>query len=338
MSKLKIGFFTPYYKSNRGNATTTRRIIHGLNRAGVETYVVPYLEESWSEEKDAKLAECQLYHMVHLFRFTRWNMCRELPLTKPYILTSGGTDINHDIANADQVKEMAYLVDNASFITVFTEDAKQKLAEAYPSKVSEINIIPQSVWFEDSSDQRLLNIPKGKPTIFLPAGIRKVKDPLYVWKEIKTLKDKYKDLQFIIAGVVIEKDLFKEILSLCQKYDWVHFFENVPFGQMEQLYRQADITINTSISEGQSSALIEAMYCGSPLIVRKNEGNLSVVTHGKTGFVFEKQAEFHSLAIALLENSIQRKEIIANAHSYVLKHHSLETEISRYVSLYKQLV
>lgn len=147
----KIAFFTPYYYSNRGNATTTKRIVHGLKEAGIDTFVVPYLEERWTEEKDEKIAECDLYHILHLYRFAKWNMCRELPLDKPYILTSGGTDINHDLANPAQVAEMDRMIQRASAITVFTKDGREKVQSVYPEK--EVVVIPQSVWFEtgDSS-------------------------------------------------------------------------------------------------------------------------------------------------------------------------------------------
>jgi glycosyltransferase involved in cell wall biosynthesis len=337
LSELKIGFFTPYYKSNRGNATTTRRIIHGLNEAGVNTSVFPYLEEPWSEEKERQLADCHILHIIHLYRFTRWNMSEGLTLNKPYILTNGGTDINHDIANLNQGQEMSKLVEGSSFITVFTKDATEKLLNVYPDQKDKIKIIPQSVWFEESKELEAIRLPKVGPIIFLPAGIRKVKDPLYIWEEIKALKQIYKELQFIIAGVAIEDELYKQILLLCQQHEWVHFYENVPFSRMEQLYRQSDITINTSISEGQSSALLEAMYCGSPLIVRKNEGNLSIVTHGETGFVYDKSSEFLNYAKTILNNQKIRETTIAKAKEFVLANHSLKEEIKHYISLYNQL-
>ncbi|MBM7659242.1 glycosyltransferase involved in cell wall biosynthesis [Bacillus mesophilus] len=332
----KIAFFTPYFHSNRGNATTTKRIVHGLREAGIDVFVVPYLEERWSDEKEEQLKKCDLYHILHIYRFAKWNMCRELLLDKPYILTNGGTDINYDLANPAQVAEMNQMIQAASAITVFTEDGRSIVQSLFPDKI--IKIIPQSVWFEDRNDADVLQLPKGNPIIFLPAGIRAIKDPLYVWKEIKELKKTFQNLQFIIAGIVIEKDLFHEIDKLCKQYDWVHFLEDVPFYQMKQLYEHADITINTSVTEGQSSSIIEAMYNGCPVLVRANEGNLSLVKHEETGFVFTDQQSFFMMATKLLTNKDLTDTISTNGEKYVLEHHSLQKEVGQYIQLYNQFL
>ncbi|KAA0547820.1 glycosyltransferase family 4 protein [Bacillus sp. BGMRC 2118] len=331
----KIAFFTPYYRSNRGNATTTKRIVHGLEEAGIDVHVFPYLEERWNDEKEELVKECDLYHILHLYRFARWNMCRELPLNKPYILTNGGTDINHDLANPAQLKEMKKMIDGANAITVFTQDGKEKVLNAYPNSL--VEIIPQSVWFENKQELSI-KFPDGKPVILLPAGLRSVKDPLYVWNQILDLKKKYTELQFIIAGVVIEEEIEKQVLNLCNLYDWVHFFEDVPFSQMKALYEQADITINTSISEGQPSSIMEAMYCGCPVVVRNNEGNRSVVDHNKTGWIFNDEAEFEEIADRILSDHERMSSVTKRAKEYILDHHSLEKEMNQYISLYSRLI
>jgi glycosyltransferase involved in cell wall biosynthesis len=332
----KIAFFTPYFNSNRGNATTTKRIVYGLNQAGIDTFVVPYLEERWTDEKEEKLKECDLYHILHLYRFARWNMCRELPLDKPYILTSGGTDINHDLANPAQVAEMDKMIQHASAITVFTKDGQDKVKAIYPEK--KVHVIPQSVWFEEGEDTVPLNLPKKKPIILLPAGIRAVKDPLYVWNVIKKLKLQYNDLQFVIAGVVIEEEIYHQIMKICDQYSWVHFLEDVPFHQMKSLYKLANLTINTSISEGQPAAIMEAMYNECPVLVRKNEGNLSIVNHGKTGLVFSNENEFYEMANKILSDKVLSKRLIVHAFLQIKEKHSLELEINQYIDLYNQFI
>jgi glycosyltransferase involved in cell wall biosynthesis len=332
----KIAFFTPYYHSNRGNATTTKRIVHGLNQAGVDTYVIPYIEERWTDEKEEKLKECNLYHILHLYRFARWNMHQELPLDKPYILTSGGTDINHNLANPAQVAEMDKIIKHASAVTVFTKDGQEKVQSIYPNK--QVHVISQSVWFEEGEETFSIDLPEQKPIILLPAGIRSVKDPLYVWEGIKELKKTFTDLQFVIAGVVIEQDIFHDIMEICKRYKWVHFLEDVPFHQMKSLYKLADITINTSISEGQASAIMEAMYNDCPVLVRGNEGNLSIVTHGETGLVFSDKTVFVEMATRILTQKEMTKSMTDRATLQIKEKHALQIEINQYIDLYNQFI
>jgi glycosyltransferase involved in cell wall biosynthesis len=52
--------------------------------------------------------------------------------------------------------------------------------------------------------------------------------------------------------------------------------------------RCASALLNSSLSEGQSGAIMEAMAMGVPVIVRENEGNGSLVTHGINGIMFGK--------------------------------------------------
>ncbi len=329
----KIAFFTPYFESNRGNATTTKRIVRGLNNAGIDTLVIPYLELRWTKELEYEIEKCDLYHILHFYRFAKWNMQNNLQLTKPYILTSGGTDINHSLTNQSQVEEMEKIILNASAITVFTKDGQDKVSALYPKK--NIHIIPQSVWFEEHEGPYAFKFNKKDLIILLPAGIRAIKDPLFVWEAIRELKSRFKDLQFIIAGVVIEKNLHQKILKICQEYKWVHFMEDVPFHQMKGLYDIADLTINTSISEGQSSSILEAMYNYCPVLVRENKGNVSIVTHEKTGLVFSDEQEFFNMAIKLLTDQVFTQKIVKDAKSYITQYHSVEKEIKQYIGLYK---
>jgi glycosyltransferase involved in cell wall biosynthesis len=51
--------------------------------------------------------------------------------------------------------------------------------------------------------------------------------------------------------------------------------------------RCASAALNSSVSEGQASALLEAMQLRVPIIARRNEGNESLVEHGRTGLLFD---------------------------------------------------
>lgn len=55
--------------------------------------------------------------------------------------------------------------------------------------------------------------------------------------------------------------------------------------------RQADVVLNTSISEGQSAAVLEALALGCVVVARRNEGNAAVVAHGETGFLYSDPEE-----------------------------------------------
>ena len=50
--------------------------------------------------------------------------------------------------------------------------------------------------------------------------------------------------------------------------------------------------LNTSISEGTCSSILEAFSYGVPVLVRDNEGNSELVQDGENGYTFNDSKEF----------------------------------------------
>ncbi|MBI5083421.1 MAG: glycosyltransferase family 4 protein [Acidobacteria bacterium] len=69
-------------------------------------------------------------------------------------------------------------------------------------------------------------------------------------------------------------------------------------GSCQDEYRNADVFLSTSLWEGLSLALLEAMSAGLAPVVTRVAGNLDVVEEGVTGFLFEPGD--HDRAAALL--------------------------------------
>ena len=91
--------------------------------------------------------------------------------------------------------------------------------------------------------------------------------------------------------------------------------------------RAPDGLINTSISEGMSISILEAMINKCPVYARNNKSNLDLITHNENGFVFRNNHEFKILANKNTDN------IVENAYNYVLKNHNEENEEKLYQKL-----
>jgi len=336
---VSLSFLTPYYKQGRGNATTARRIMTGLGQTQINPKVVAYDEQSFSRDLIETIENSDILHVLHFRRFAEWLETNEYQVEKPYVITSGGTDVNIDIFNRDYKEKIGQVLRNAAAITVFSDDAKHKLAEVYPEVTEKVHIVKQSVWFTSmvSSDSTVRFAGVG-PNILLPAGLRTVKDVLFVLPALVKLKKQFPTLTFTILGAPLEKSVVKAVIQAQEKFSWVNYFEEVPLEEMEGVYLQSDIIINTSLSEGQSSALLEAMFLGKPVVARNNGGNQSIVTHGKTGLLFENVNEFYEQIKLLLTKDEIKEGIALNGRKYVEKHHSLNEEVESYLNLYLQMI
>jgi glycosyltransferase involved in cell wall biosynthesis len=131
--------------------------------------------------------------------------------------------------------------------------------------------------------------------------------------------------------------------------------------------RCASALVNSSLSEGMSGAILEAMSLRIPVLARANEGNLSIVREGATGWVFEgaeecrqkaekvvrewrpistmgdpaetAAASSHSASSGAKSSAASRSvpEIVAAAKAYVDSEHSVEAEIASYAHLIRDL-
>ena len=84
--------------------------------------------------------------------------------------------------------------------------------------------------------------------------------------------------------------------------------------------------LNTSLTEGQSGAILEAMALGVPVVARANEGNASLVTHGASGLLFHTPAEAVACCAELLEQPARRAALVAGARAACAASHGLHAE------------
>jgi glycosyltransferase involved in cell wall biosynthesis len=334
MDLIKIGFWTPYLYSHRGNTTTARRIVSALRDKGQQVEVFAYEEETWTEEAIERMKSCDLYHILHFDRFSSWMKRHEYELDKTYIVTSGGTDVNERM----EVPASKMLLVEADGITVFTDEAARKVLSAYPEFVDKLHVIPQSVYIPKHAERPDVDLKHGSPNVLLPAGLRDVKDVFHVMETIKSLKRKYPDLRFMIVGEALEEHVFVQVEQFKQKNSWFEYAGSVPLEQMAYVYKWADIVLNTSVSEGQPIALMEAMYYGVPVIARANGGNESLVLHEENGFIYNDMSTFEQAFIRLMEEPDVYMKFSERGKKTMEEEYPLSKEIGQYTEIYQNLM
>lgn len=329
--RIQIGFWSPYLKSQRGNSTTAKRIVSGLRAEGFLVEIFAYNEDDWNEQAEERMSSCDLYHILHFDRFASWMEKRDFHMNRPYLVTSGGTDVNEKMTHAISKN----LLLNADAISVFTKEAALKVIEAYPSASNKVHIIPQSMYAPQEVRKLVQPLPKGYPKVLLPAGLRDVKDVFYVFDALLSLRTKYPSLQLMIVGEAIESHVEEKVHRYEREYSWVHYGGSIPLEKMMDMYTWADVVLNTSKSEGQPIALMEAMYYEVPVIARKNAGNESLIRQGYNGFLFEETDTFVAQFIDLVEDNRLKESIVLNGRAIIKQCYSIEKEIDSYRQIYE---
>lgn len=329
-------FFTPYFHQNRGNSTTARRIQHGLKKEDVSVYVYAYEEEDLTQEVREQMENADVFHILQFARFLKWSEKHKVELKKPYMVTSGGTDINHSLKENEKI--YTPLLQKAKAVTVFTKKAKESLVNDHEFSNEVIHVIPQSVYLpENKEDSKQIKLPKGNPRILLPAGLRSIKDVLYAIPAIEKLKTEYPQIVFLILGANLDEAVFEEVKNACGKYEWFHYLPEIDLSKMKEVYQWADIVINTSISEGQPTSLLEAMIEHKPVIARDNTGNTSIIKHKVNGMIFRDVNELYDSLKHLISDQVFVQKVIQNGYHTVTENHNLDKEIKSYITLYETI-
>jgi glycosyltransferase involved in cell wall biosynthesis len=250
----------------------------------------------------------------------------------------GGTDVHIELVHSRCDDHTFELLNRASAISFFSGEAKKIVERLHPNWKDKLRVIPQGVMLPPMLDEHHSSEDKNRHfRILLPAGLRRVKDVLHLLDAWVELNKRIPNLKVTIVGEVLDEQVYAEVLQACATYSFLEYVKPVPFEEMGSMYATADVVVNTSIEEGQPTAVCEAMALGIPAIVRRNPGNISVVLHGKTGWVYEDPMQFVQIIQELRQHPIKRKQIVAEAKTFILTERSVEKEVLSYLRLLQQM-
>lgn len=184
--------------------------------------------------------------------------------------------------------------------------------QIWPDHAKKLSIIPASLSllvaprlppssFPSYSLHAALGLPRQARIFLLPTNLRPVKDPLFLVSAFEQWHAADNDIHLAIVGPVLDAS-FADIvqaevwlsLSLsdvpptrshrCLKHQiaqckGVHYLDPIPALAMQEAMQQCFAVVNSSRSEGLSTAIMEAMAIGAPVIARSNTGNMSLVRH-----------------------------------------------------------
>lgn len=250
------------------------------------------------------------------------------------VVTWTGTDLWQDWVKNDRGLRAA-LADIPHQV-VFTEDAKAHLLQKAPEWADRIHVIPPSVntdiFCPDGSVQ---DFPH--PFCLLAGGIRPVKRSAWAIDLVEGLRRATgQNIHLAIAGPVRQLDEWKNIQSKAVGFDWVHMLGEIPAVEMPRWYRSAAVVLNTSLVEGVSNAIMEAMACGSLVMATNIAGNRHLIEDGTTGLLFDDPQELIRKLSPVLANPESVRPIRESAREAILHRHSLAAESEAYISLYER--
>ena len=319
-----------------GNATTLRRIAGHLHAAEHQTVfrAIETLEEEAMLET-ARKEQCDAALGIHAYGAGKFLRHLEIPT----VIIFGGTDLNEMIFDDTKKAVITDAVEHASALVCFNEDFVHRARKLWPQWEEKLHCIPQSVEVSLSSRSQVSipELPEEAIFYLLPAGLREVKDPLFLGDTITAWHKRDPRIHLLIVGAKRDPVYAEFVSKKAQMLPGIILMDAIPQPDLWALMRQAQVVLNTSKSESSPNSLLEAMSLGVPVLARDIPGNRAIVSDGKTGMLFATPNECIAKAMSLHSDHALRERVIAGAHTMIRTAFSPEREANAYAELFAKL-
>ncbi|HQS96833.1 MAG: glycoside hydrolase [Novosphingobium sp. 17-62-19] len=134
---------------------------------------------------------------------------------------------------------------------------------------------------------------------------------------IRALKHLPEDVRLVIAGSGTEEAALRALVTELDLEDRVQIIGAVDHDLLPHLLSAADVMVLPSEREGLANAWIEALACGTPVVIPDVGGAREVVQNDSAGRIVERTPESIAQGVAeLLANPPSQEAVAANAERF----------------------
>ncbi|KAJ0067583.1 hypothetical protein NL108_008618, partial [Boleophthalmus pectinirostris] len=209
----------------------------------------------------------------------------------PFGVIFGGTDINEDVKVEQKRLVMEQVLQKARFAVAFSEKMKETSGLFLFSQRCKVYVQPQGIqtaiaqtfcWTEflRCTDVSTAHVDELR-VFLLVCGLRRVKDPLYLVQVFSEWHCQDPLNVLIIIGPKVRPGF-----CLCHRTAGVYMTQERSQRELHAAMKKCFAVVNSSLSEGMSAAILEAMHLGVPVVARDIPGNSAIVEHGITGLLY----------------------------------------------------
>jgi glycosyltransferase involved in cell wall biosynthesis len=139
----------------------------------------------------------------------------------------------------------------------------------------------------------------------------------YLIEAFAKLNKNYQGVILDIIGITPDKKKYYKKIYEENLLEKIRFRGIIPYEEINNYYRKADILILPSLMEGLSNVLMEAMACGLPIVATNVGGNTELVLPGKGGLLIPPKDTI-SLSNAILK-LVKNPDLRKRMGSYNIK-------------------
>jgi glycosyltransferase involved in cell wall biosynthesis len=204
-------------------------------------------------------------------------------LKKPLIVTIHGSDLRMALESHGFLRKIfIYVCKNATHINCVSE-VQRKEIEQLNIRNKKMSTIPMGVdeAFFEAGRSRGEKLNGRRHTILSNRNLLPIYNVSLLIRSIPIVLKEETNVRFLIAGEGAEKENLEKEVNQLGVTSFVQFLGRVPHGKMANLLAQADVYVSTSLYDGTSVSLLEAMGAGALPIVTDIPANREWITNGQ---------------------------------------------------------
>src|SRR4030042_441582 len=214
-------------------------------------------------------------------------------LKKPLIVTIHGSDLRMALERPGFLRKIfIYVCNNATHLNCVSNGQKKEM-EQLGITGEKISIIPMGVdeTFLEKGKNRKIELNKRPLIILSNRNLLALYNVSLLIRAIPIVLKEEPETKFLIAGDGAEKEALERKVKNLNINSSVTFLGRVPHEEMPNLLSQADIYVSTSLYDGTSVSLLEALASGSFPVVTDIPSNKGWLADGENGFLVPKENE-----------------------------------------------
>ena len=192
----------------------------------------------------------------------------------------------------------------------------------------------------DEKIRRTLGIESSQPIVISTRALAPIYNVETLVKAIPLVLAEIPQAKFVIAGTGEQQGYLRELARVLGVSNSTKFIGWVPRTELPKYLSSADIYVSSSLSDGTSNSLLEAMACELAPIVTDIPANQPWINDGENGFLFPTR-DYKTLASKityLLNNEEMREDFSRRSREIVQKKAEQQTEMKKLERVYHELV
>lgn len=239
-----------------------------------------------------------------------------------------------------------FAVSRADMITCDADNVKSDIMITYGYPENRIIVFPWGVEhdiFNPSSGDDKLRREIGwdeNVILIMNRHFEPVYGIKYFVRALKKVLHECPEVRVLMVGEGSLLESTKNTISGMGLDDKVHFTGRISQMRMANLLRISDIYVSSSVSDGTSVSLLEAMACGKPIICSDLTANLAWVKNDDNGIVFRSTdvQDLESAIIKLVKNLDQRISMGERNLKIARKKADWKKNVDLLISMYSDMV